>query len=377
MSKATAVQRSSGLELYRIIVMFLIIAHHYVCNSELVILLQTTMMTPNAIFLQIFVAWGKIGINCFVLITGYFMCSKSITARKFFQLLFQVLTYSVGLYVVFSLFGWIPFSWGEFLKAWIPFTRIYNNFTGCFLVFYLLIPFLGVLVRNLTEKQHLRLILLLLAVYTLFDSLPVAQVTMNYVTWFCILFVIAAYIRLHPKAIFENVRFWGYAAATSVTTVLLSVVLGAWAGDRFGYESLPYDLLTRCLIGDSNRILSVITGVCTFLFFRNWKLGYRKWINVMGGATFGILLFHSDGATMRPLWESLLHCGSMFDSPWLIPHALGSVTGIFLLGFLVDRVRAILIEKPVLALWDRWYPGLLTWFEKTESKICSRLNIKE
>lgn len=68
--------RNSNLELYRIIVMLLIVAHHYVVNSGLITVMEETPLSARSIFFYLFGAWGKIGINCFVLITGYFMCKS-------------------------------------------------------------------------------------------------------------------------------------------------------------------------------------------------------------------------------------------------------------------------------------------------------------
>ena len=59
--------RSSNIELYRIVLILLIIAHHYVVNSGLIDLVYSKPITGNSLFLILFGAWGKIGINCFVL----------------------------------------------------------------------------------------------------------------------------------------------------------------------------------------------------------------------------------------------------------------------------------------------------------------------
>lgn len=61
--------RDSNLELFRIIVMLLIVAHHYVVNSEVSSLMRNDDITCRSIFFNIFGAWGKTGINCFVLIS--------------------------------------------------------------------------------------------------------------------------------------------------------------------------------------------------------------------------------------------------------------------------------------------------------------------
>ena len=78
-------QRSSNLELYRIICMIMIVAHHYMANSGLSSNggpLMLDYSSSKSMFLTIFGAWGKTGINCFMMITGYFMCNSKITIRK-------------------------------------------------------------------------------------------------------------------------------------------------------------------------------------------------------------------------------------------------------------------------------------------------------
>lgn len=75
--------RNSNLELYRIIVMLLIIAHHYVVNSGLYEAIREAPMTASSSAMLLFGAWGKTGINCFVLITGYFMCKSTFSWENY------------------------------------------------------------------------------------------------------------------------------------------------------------------------------------------------------------------------------------------------------------------------------------------------------
>ena len=96
--------RSSNLELYRIICMLMIIAHHFVVNSGLTLPEGPMMSNPtdvNTLFLWLFGIWGKTGINCFLLITGYFMCKSNISLKKFVKLLLWIYLYKI-LYMEFS-----------------------------------------------------------------------------------------------------------------------------------------------------------------------------------------------------------------------------------------------------------------------------------
>lgn len=189
------IPRDSNLELYRILVMLLIIAHHYVVNSGLLQLMEQNMLNSSSIFLYLAGMWGKTGINCFVLITGYFMCKSQITIRKFLKLLFEIEFYKILFYLLFVISGYATFSVSECFKAFLPITNIHDGFVSCFLVFYLFIPFLNILIRNLNKKLHLLLVGLCIFTYTILGSVPKIDVTMNYVSWFCVLYFIASYIR--------------------------------------------------------------------------------------------------------------------------------------------------------------------------------------
>jgi len=180
--------RDSNLELFRIITMLLIVAHHYVVNSGLMDLVYANPLAANSLFLFLFGAWGKTGINCFVFITGYFMCKSKITIKKFLKLILIVEFYKVVFYFIFLMSGYMSFGVKEFIKALLPITGVGKGFTSCYLLFYLTIPFLNVLLQNLNEKQHILLLCLSVFIYVILGTVPFIDVQMNYVTWFIVLY---------------------------------------------------------------------------------------------------------------------------------------------------------------------------------------------
>ena len=199
--------RDSNLELFRILTMLLIIAHHYVVNSGLLELIHSNPFSNQSIFLLLFGAWGKVGINCFVLITGYFMCKSNIAITKFLKLYFEVIFYALIGYIIFIITGYESFNLLNFIKKIIPFAELRDNFAGCFLIFYLFIPFLNILINNLNKTQFKHLLALILIPYSILGSLPKFGVQMNYVEWFCIIYLIGSYIRLYPSRFFDNKKF--------------------------------------------------------------------------------------------------------------------------------------------------------------------------
>ncbi|MBO7126242.1 acyltransferase family protein [bacterium] len=233
LNDATGVQnpkrRDSNLELMRIIAMLLIVAHHYVVNSGLTLPegpIFADPMSKRSLFLLVFGAWGKIGINCFMMITGYFMCKSNITVKKFAKLFLEVMFYRLVIYSVYRISGYKPFTWISFAQTLIPITNINHNFTSCFILFFLFIPFLNQLVRNMNEKQHLALLSLCFFMYIVLGTFH--QVTMNYVSWFMVLYFISSYIRFYPKKWFSSTKITGIMLLLTVVLSICSIIGSEW-----------------------------------------------------------------------------------------------------------------------------------------------------
>ena len=345
-------ERSSNLELYRILVMLLIVAHHYVVNSGLMSVMNENILSSNTTFYSLFGAWGKTGINCFVLITGYFMCKSQISLRKFLKLFIWAITYTVLFLAIFLLFDYKPFGLFSMIYEAIPLKNLTTGFTSCFIIFYLCIPFLNILLRNISKRQHQWLILLLLFIYTVHGSVPkLMNVSMNYVSWFSVLYFIAAYLRLYPiKEI--NTKYWGFATLisfglSSVGILLLNYVqakLGMDAKVQFSYK----------LVQDSNTFLALTNGITSFMWFKSMKIRNSKYINTIAASAFGVLLIHANSNTMRQwLWKDTVDCVGHFDTPYYWLYAIGCVLAIYALCTLIDYIRIKTIETPLLNVTEK------------------------
>lgn len=274
-------ERNSNLELYRIIVMLLIVMHHYVVNSDLMPLICDNPMNPKSIYLFITGMWGKTGINCFVLITGYYMCKSQITLRKFLKLLLEVELYEIVLFVILTIIGVSDFSLIRFIWYTLPVRSISNaSFTDCYLLFFLFIPFLNILIENMNKKTHLYLISLLLLVFSVVAKVPKVTVNMNYVSWFCIIYVIGAYLRKYPFRD-SNQLFWGRLTLLSMVFSVLSV-LGVILIVTIAHRNCARGVVYY-FVEDSNALLAVATSVCMFMFFKGLKVKQSKIINTVGG----------------------------------------------------------------------------------------------
>ena len=338
--------RSSNIELFRILSMLMIVAHHYVVSSGISTILDAkSVMEIKDYFLLLFGWGGKTGINCFVLITGYFMCTSEIIKKKFFKLLGERYFYAVTIWCLFFFTGYEAFSFKGFLKMLFPFFTVADNFTGCFLLFYLLIPFLNKLIHALTEKEHFWLLMWCISVYVILPSFMLANVMFNYITWFCVIYIIAAFIRLYPRRWFDDKKLTG--------TLMVGFLLLSWfsvIGIAKIRRIIGIDLgVGYFFVSDSNKVLALATGISAFLFFKNLRIGYSRTINTVAASTFGVLLIHANSDTMRRwLWKDICNNVGVYQEGNIIIHAIVSVSVIYAVCTIIDMLRIRLIEKPLM-----------------------------
>lgn len=365
-------QRESNLELFRIISMLLIVAHHYVVNSGLTSLDGPIVSDPlswRSLFLLLFGAWGKTGINCFVMITGYFMCTSHITAKKFAKLTFQWLFYRYSIYAIFLATGYTAFKFTGFVTTVLPITVIEQNFTACFVIFWLFIPFLNILISHMNEKQHICLLLLTGFTYIILGT--VHRVTMNYVSWFMVLYLISSYIRLYPKAWFSNNKICGTLFFLLLAVGISSVVGCAWAGTKMN-KFKPF-----FFVSDSNTFLAVAIGMSAFLFFKNLRIPYSRFINTVAASTFGVLLIHASGNTMRQwLWKDTVDCVGHYSAKFMPLYAFGCVAAIFATCICIDILRIQFLEKPFFRFWDKHWGRNAAKLSEKGRRFLTKMNVK-
>lgn len=277
------------------------------------------------------------------------MCKSHITCRKYLKLILEVLFYNIACWCVFTLTGYESFSLKNMLLSFIPIVGISDGFTSCFLVFYLFIPFLNVLIGNLNRKQHGQLLALCLGVYTILGTIPKFHVVFNYVTWFCILYVISSYIRFY--AIFPKIKnkIWGLITLFLMLLSVVSLIMMIYAHVHYGIKMLPFRF-----VADSNMIFAVLVSISSFMFFKDLHIGQSKIINVISASTFGVLCIHANSDTMRQwLWKDLLdNSGHYADANMYLISVL-SILSVFIVCILIDYIRIHSIEKWTFSYIDK------------------------
>lgn len=352
--------RSSNLELARIVAMLSIVAHHYVVNSGAIEAISQAGEGPNALLLQLWGMWGKTAINVFVLITGYFMCEKDFRWRRVAKLVFQIEFWKVALLPLF-LFAGLPLKAGikgALSIAFLPLLSVNDGFTASFLVFYLAMPFLKLLIDSGGRSMHAAALGLLLAVDTVSFTFFRNSAAFTEVSWYCALFLIAAWLRRYPPAFIDDNRacrdLFAGSVALAVATVLAIDALCAALGVPWFEKGLYF-------VDQSGKAMALAVGLACFLFFRTAPIPQSRPINAVASTTFGVLLVHANSDAMRKvLWQDLLDVPAAYGFPLslLVLHAVGSMLGVFAASSLLDWLRLSYIE-----------PRCMAWYDANEEKM--------
>lgn len=338
------IPRQSNIELLRIFAMVIIVAHHFSIYGGFEFPKDT--ITVNQLWLQFIQIGGKIGVNIFVLISGYFLISaKSLKTSKVIKLWVQVFSYSIALFTLFIASGIEPFRLKELIKHFFPITFSQWWFASSYFVLYLVSPYINILLNSLDKKNYQRLLILLTVCWCFIPTFTGQLFQSNELLWFVYLYACAGYIKLYsPKPNVKGATCILLSFAATILTfcsVIVFDVLGtkiSFFGDHatffYGMEKAPI----------------FVISILIFIGFLKIDIRHSRIINLVSSATFGVYLVHDDKYVRPFLWKTMFKNASYSDSNFLILYSLIVIAVVFVLCTFVELIRIYLLEKHYLNL---------------------------
>ena len=141
-----AVKRQANFELMRIAAMLMIISLHYLVKGGAAVSFPfSAKENPVGVLAWLIEAFCIVAVNCYVLLSGYFLKEAGWKPGRVWSLLCQVLFYSLLIPVFLLMTGVVPagalgvYDWLGFA---FPFGTEHYWFATAYLVMYLFAPFL-------------------------------------------------------------------------------------------------------------------------------------------------------------------------------------------------------------------------------------------
>lgn len=338
-------KRQANFELLRVVAMFMIISLHYLVKGGAAVPFPFAAgENPVGVLAWLIEAFCIVAVNCYVLISGYFLVESAWKPGRAVSLVLQVLFYSLLISVSLLLTGVV--SAGDLdLYDWIgfvfPFGTEHYWFATAYLAMYLFVPFLAAGMRKM-KKRELQILLAMLLVFFSLEKtiLPLYLATDRYgydFGWFLCLFVAAGYIRLYGIPWLEKRP---HAAGLYVLSCVLIWLL-AMASNTLGSEIETFIHYANMLY-TYNHLLCVTGAVSLFYMFKNLRIKegrFAKAVRTLAPYTFGVYLLH-EHVWVRYEWMKWLGVENVKESYLFVPHLLVCVLVVYAVGTAADFVRA-------------------------------------
>lgn len=339
-------KRNLGIELLRIVSMFMIVVHHCLLHGGMLNNINLGSVNYNAAWLLNIVCLGAV--NLFALTTGYVCIKSKHRWSRILQLWLEVVFYSVLFTVIFSFATQGSVDMAVLIKAFLPVLGAKYWYFSAYFGVFVFIPFLNILINNLSKKQHKQLII---TGFIIFCIIPVFAANFGgdifdldrgySMIWLMALYIVGAYICLY-QADFKrhNTKFFflGYLLCTFLAWISMSLIsfvtLHLFGEVRYAYIFLSY--LSPLLTGAS---------VCLFIFFAKLQIQRGKnLIMKIASASFAVYLI-SEHPWIRSqfITDRFIYFVHM---PWylMVASVLLAASFIYIICTVIDLVRKKLFE---------------------------------
>lgn len=345
-------QRSSNVELLRIISMIMIVSFHCVYHGNFSF---DTTMSMNKFIVKTVWMLGELGVNEFILISGYYMINSSFKFKKLVSLVLQVLFYHLlTSFVAIKLGVHQITGTHSYFQMLFPISSNIYWFMTAYIVIYIFSPYLNFFAKNLSKTSFKKFLLIAISLYSVFPTIfgtvynsTESLLYYNRLIWLVFVFLIGTYIRIHGINAISTTKSSFYVFTLSFGFLMFSILFI----DKFDKFFAAIGTTEVAYLWQPNSLPMLFTSLGLFGFFVNFHISYSKIINLIASTTLGIYLIH-DGNLRYWIWQTVFSCADYQHSPTLILHIAFSVTTIFILGFIIDYLRQLLEKHTVKRLLD-------------------------
>lgn len=335
-------KRNSAIELLRIISMLLIIFHHFSVHGLYRGFINHQASMGTHLVSALLSSGGKIGVDIFMIISGYFMVRSSFKRKKFNQLLLQMFFYSLLFFGINLFTYWVPIGPKMILTSILPFTYTGYWFINAYLLIYLFSPFVNRLLNSLNKQDFQKLVaLIMFVVFILPTIFPKAMEMLDngiFITLSC--YIIGAYLQLHPLELKKH-------TPKQLGIILTFVNLAIIWGSIIIFEIVGNKLHINAILGhvtffaSDSSLFILLLSIGLFLWFSHIKPFYNHGINVIAGTTLGIYLIHDNPLVRIGLWQKILHLnqGYHWQPQQIILMAIIICPLIFIICSFIEWVR--------------------------------------
>jgi len=335
--------RQSNVELLRIIAMLLIIAHHFSRHGKFKF--EDKDLSLNRFWLQFIFIGGRISVDIYILITGYFLInSQKIKIEKLLKLILQILSYSLLTYGIGCYFKIKEFSLDTLIMYILPISYDLWWFASNYVILYVLSPTINRFIHSLERETYRNYLILVTFIWCILPTFTLRFYCINELIWFVFLYCLSGYFRKYSVGENLNCLTCIGMSIAFYLIIFLIVLICDIIGTKISFFASVATYLLRM-----NMMPILLSAVFLFIGFLKMNISSR-FINFISATTFGVYLLHDSPVIRIALWEKLFKNKTYQESNILIPYSIGVVLVVFIVCSIVEIIRKYTIELLYLKL---------------------------
>ena len=357
-------QRDWKFEFLRIVAMLLIVTTHFFADDNWAVHndpAQTRTWagsTHNALSFL-----GQVGVTLFVLISAYFVATKTNSPiKRLWKLWMQIFLYSAPTFLLFLFLKRtraIPEHYlagvnvKSCLVSFLPITEIAYWFMSAYFIMTAFSPFINKLMDHLTAAQSWILTVMVIWVTLIWRMLNAQSQYYTDCGYLIAIYLIGANIRRYPERL-PRIHWYSALICTVISFGLCIVgthVLGRQNSITALLGNPPANLLTAG--PGASPILAVISGAVIFIWITQIRTRNRantvwsRLIIALAPSTLGIYLIHENFLIKPLLWDTVFQSPEPIGLFAKMIFSAIAITAVFLMLMLVSYVYNFLVVDPV------------------------------
>ena len=371
-------ERESGIELYKVIAIFLIVLSHviqtltepnYVLGKGegTFINIATATTNLNVLLLAVFRICGALGNNMFFICSAWFLVnSKKMSLKKVVHMILDMWIINMIVLIALRSIG-VQLQISDTVKTFFPTTFANNWYITCYLLFYMIHPFLNRMLEQLSINEHLAFATILFVIYFIIPVLPLEEINLFFANEFVIFlatYVIVSFIKIYKNEWTENLKSNKSILFVSIISYVVLILCVDFLGLRTNY------FLNRLVRWNMNNSLFMFLIAFSSFNIMKKKEFINRTINYLSSLSLLVYIFHENLAFrkyFRPVIEfSILN---RFGIEHAFICAVCMAISLTILSFIISAIYKKCFTKIVSKLSSIISKNFLTLWKKYERLV--------
>ena len=371
-------ERKSGIELYKLIAIFLIVLSHVIqtltepnyvlgIGEGTFINIATATTDLDVLLLALFRICGALGNNMFFICSAWFLVnSKKKSLKKVIRMILDVWIINMIVFWGLHAIG-IQFQVSDTVRTFFPTTFANNWYITCYLLFYLIHPFLNRMLEQLNISEHFALTSFLFMIYFIIPVLPLEEINLffaNELVIFLATYVIVSFIKTYKNEWTENLKLNKGILFVSIVSYVVLILSVDYLGLRTNY------FLNRLVRWNMNNSLFMFLIAFSSFNMMKKKKFINRTINYFSSLSLLVYIFHENLAFrryFRPVIEfSILR---RFGIEHAFICAVFMAVSLAILSFIISAIYKIFFTKIVSKLSSIISQNIQTLWKKYERLV--------